>query len=535
MRFTAFLVILFIVLGINSSAALMPINEGSNLAVRSEFRGFGDPWGELWMGKLQDSFRGASASVGAVYAAGITNSFGAGASDILLVRYSTEGLQMWNTSWGTPLAEEASDIAVTTSDVYLAGRTVTGSAGLDGLLVKLNQAGVEVWNVTWGGGANDEFLDIALGSDGIYVAGSTGSFGAGGSDAVIVKYDFDGKVLWTETWGLSGDEYGASVAVTSDSVYFTGRESCYCGGPSNGFLARFSTSGVQAWNTTWGGTYFDEGFGVAVDNAVANESVYVTGPTSSQTSSSSDLILLKYNSTGFQQWNWTYNYNTESQDAGYSLRATVDEVYIAGRSSWSSQPTIVTLFSLDTDGALLWNTSWGGDGHCITQNIADAVDGLYVSGETDGWLVGGNDGFLVKYDFDGAGPPGPISLYNPGNVSNDGKIPLSWTQPFNQGVSVSGYELQMDNSPLFFWPDAPWTTSQPNYTATLDSEGTYYFRVRAYNSAGLFGPWSNIQNITVTFLVFPPINPWLAPLILLASTGLIIAIMITLFIYRRLR
>ena len=528
--FAASFAIIFIILGISSSAALLPIDDGWNALGHFNSKGYGDPWGELWLGAKQDGFRSAGATIGAVYAAGFTNSFGAGLSDVLLVRYSTEGLQMWNRSWGSSSGEEALGLEVTTENLYIVGRTVTGSAGLDGILVKFNLAGVEVWNASWGGGANDEFVDIALGSDGIYVAGSTASYGAGGSDAVIVKYDFDGNLLWMETWGLGEDEFGASVTVTSESIYLTGRDSCYCGGPSNGFLARFSTSGVQAWNATWGGTYFDEGYGVAV----YNESVYVTGPTASKTSSTSDLILLKYNSTGAQQWNWTYNYNQESEDSGHSLFATSEEVYIAGRSSWDFQPSIVTLFNLDIDGILQWNTSWGGDGECLTQNIAEAVDGIYISGETEGWLVGGRDGFLTKFDFDGAGSPGPIKLYNPGERDDDGIIPISWTYPFNPGESVVGYELQMDDSPLFYWPDAPWITPQPNYTLTLEKEGTYFFRARAYNSAG-YGPWSNIQNITVTFQIFPLIDPWLAPLILLVSAFLLIVITLVLFVYRRLR
>ncbi len=531
MRFAAFLTIVSIILGVGFSAALVPFRIGFEVTVRYEWRGFGDPWATLWLGSQQDSFQGAGVTIGAVYAAGTTSSFGAGISDILLVRYSSEGLQLWNRSWGTPSAEEALDIETTTDNIYVAGRVVTGSAGSDGLLVKFNLAGSEIWNVSWGGGANDIFNDIAIGSDGIYLAGSTGSFGAGGSDAVLVKYDFNGKHLWTTTWGLSGDEFGASLAITSDSVYLTGRDSCYCGGPSNGFLARFSTNGVQAWNTTWGGTYFDEGYGVAAHN----ESVYVTGPTASQTSSSSDLILLKYNSTGFQQWNWTYNYNSESEDSGYSLFATADDVYVAGRSSWPAQPTIVTLFNLNPDGVLQWNKGWGGNEDCLTRNIAYAVDGLYVSGETDGWLVGDRDGFLAKFNFEGVSAPGPIKLYNPGDVDGDGVIPMSWTEPFDPDGSVAGYELQMDNSPLFYWPDDPWTTSETNYTVTLESEGTFYFRVRAYNTAGLFGPWSNIQTITVDFIPQPLINPWLAPLILLASTCLLIGITIVLFIYRRMR
>jgi hypothetical protein len=529
--FTAAFAIVFIILGISSSAALLPIDNGRTPVVHVKSKGYGDPWGELWLGEKQDSFRSSGATIGAVYAAGFTDGLGVGLTDVLIVRYSTEGLQMWNRSWGTSFGEEGAGLVVTTDHLYVAGRTVTGSSGLNGLLVKFNLAGTEVWNVSWGGGANDEFVDIALGSDGIYVTGSTGSYGAGGSDAVIVKYDFDGNLLWQETWGVSEDEFGASIAVTSDSVYLTGRDSCFCGGPSNGFLARFSTSGVQAWNTTWGGTYYDEGYGVAVHN----ESVYITGPTASKTSSTSDLILLKYNSTGVQQWNWTYHYNQESTDSGYSLVATAEDVYATGRSSWASQPTIVTLINLNADGVLQWNTSWGGDGDCVTQHLAQAVDGLYISGETEGWLVGGRDGFLAKFDFDGAGSPGPITLANPGEIDTDGSIPMSWTEPFNPSESVAGYELQMDNSPLFLWPDVPWSTAQPSYTVTLETEGTYYFRVRPYNSGGLYGPWSNIQNITVQFHIFPPIDPWLAPLILIVSAVVLALITIILFVYRRLR
>lgn len=56
----------------------------------------------------------------------------------------------------------------------------------------------------------------------------------------------------------------------------------------------------------------------------------------------------------------------------------------------------------DVGGALLWSKTWGGAGTDIGRSLLQAIDGGYVvAGYTNGYGVGANDVFLIKYDSNG--------------------------------------------------------------------------------------------------------------------------------------
>lgn len=93
---------------------------------------------------------------------------------------------------------------------------------------------------TWGGSADDSAASSTLDATGnLYIAGAMQSFGAGGSDALLLKYDAAGNLLWTRTWGGSAADYATAVAVDSfGSVYVTGGTDSFGAGWREASVAR---------------------------------------------------------------------------------------------------------------------------------------------------------------------------------------------------------------------------------------------------------------------------------------------------------
>ncbi len=490
----------------------------------------GDPWSTLWITPANDTFTALAVTVGAVFVTGYTSNALLSPSlnrDILLLKFSPEGIQLWNQTLFSTYDEAALALAESDSSLYLGGLSYRAGQS-DGCLMKFDLNGNLEWNVTWGTSFDEWFNQVTIGTDGLYLCGISQKGTEDDADAILVKFDFDGTQLWNETWDMANVDKSADIAFAPDGIYLTGFFGSEWNSESdNVFLTKYSHSGVQIWNTTWGGIKDDEAYGLCL----ANQSIFVTGTTLSYSSSTSkELFLLEYDPLGNHLWNTTQPAGLHH--SGLATAAIDEELYILGEYMDTDVEWQTSLLSLYTNTSQRWTHSWGGQGPCRPTNLALGVDSLYIVGQTTGWITNTTNSFLLKVGFDGSSAPGPIEL-RPLTLIDSGFYNASWTPAFDPDGTVTGYELQMATSPTFDWYEITWTTTNTSFLVTGLEAGLYYFRVRSRDSSILYGPWSNIQGLNVSLITSPSINPWLAPAILLFGTGAIVSIIVIVTIRRR--
>lgn len=488
----------------------------------------GDPWSLLWMRHHNDAFYTVASSADAVYVAGTTlNLADLVNENIILLKYSTEGELLWNQTWTVPFDEAVYALATSLDALYLAGKTTMGPYGTNGLLVKLDLDGNQLWNVSFGNFPAEWFTSVAIGIDGIYVGGIVRKTSPDDADALIAKFNFNGNELWSEAWDMADVDRGYGVAVGSDGVYLVGDYGeLWDGTSNNAFLTKFSPTGVQIWNHTWGGDERDVARAVTVDN----DSVFVTGSTHSLGPSSTGALFLRnYNRTSSLVWEALENTGLDHE--GIGVHALGDSVFVGSEFTEPMIGNRINLLNYNVTGELLWESPWGGAGNCQPFGYTFGDDGHYLTGTTSDWLSESTTGFLVKFGIDGETGPGPIELYEPVSLNPYGSLILSWTTAFTAYAPIDIYELQMDSTPYFSIPDQTWNLNATNLLLSNHPLGTYYFRVRARDQSNLFGPWSNVVIVTVTLVPPTLFNPWVAPLVL--TMGILIGVAVVLWVFIR--
>ena len=335
--------------------------------------------------------------------AGSTASFGAGVTDVYLVKTSATGAEVWAGVWGDTMVDGGSSVQQTADSGYIvAGHTSSFGAGnADVYLIKTNAQGGTVWTRTYGGGSGDRGNSVALTADGGYIiTGYTWSFGAGNADVYLVKVNSSGDTVWTRTFGGTSDDEGYSVQQTTDGGYIVaGVTNSYGAGIADVYLVKTNATGGTIWTRTYGGASNDEGYSV---RQTADSGYIIAGYTSSFGAGSQDVYLIKTNAAGDTVWTRTFGANL--RDWGNSVQPVAGGGYlIAGATrSFGAGGQDLYLIKTNSSGDTVWTRTFGGTGNDEGSSIQPTGDGGWVvAGSTTSFGAGNADVYLIKTDASG--------------------------------------------------------------------------------------------------------------------------------------
>ncbi len=167
------------------------------------------------------------------YAVAITTTtFGAGSEEFLLLKFASDGSLQWARTAGGASSEFNPSVIQTNDGGYaLFGQTISfGAGGYDFLLVKFDASGSYLWAKTYGGASNEQTTyggpNIFQNAEGFFTMGGyTDSYGAGGVDYFHVRAGANGDCCFGETApvGISAptpttSDITASVVVADPSL-----------------------------------------------------------------------------------------------------------------------------------------------------------------------------------------------------------------------------------------------------------------------------------------------------------------------------
>lgn len=408
---------------------------------------------------------------------GIGDRSGKSASYTLVQKFNSDKQQLWSKSFGSDsffkdLSVRAMDLDKD-NNIIIVGDTYSDYfetvSSQDLIVIKVNGSnGNLIWEKQIGltslplaqvsGG--DSSSSVATDSSGNIIIGgsSTGSLGetnAGSADAVIMKLNPDGDIIWISQFGttleatdglfdFSGTDYIEAVKVdSSDNIYFAGKttgdlgQDNRNGGGQDIFYGKISAAGTFLWSKQVGaglagvnssGT--DTVKSIDIDNS---SNIFIAGVTNGSLFETNaggyDLFVFKTDSNGNRLWSTQLGQATGAAlndltqtDWLYSIKSVdgaTPYLYVVGSTNGSYSDTNsgqsdLSLIKVDSPtGGVIWAKSYGTEtfGTNASRNdVAKEVDilpsgNLLVVGDTYGNLgektAGSYDIFMSEFDTSG--------------------------------------------------------------------------------------------------------------------------------------
>lgn len=336
---------------------------------------------------------------------------GTAGQELVVMKLTKHGRRLWTTT--VPSQVEGTYYGIHAAvdpngNLFVISSQSVNTPRGDFITMKISSHGNLDWYVTYDGPTHvrDTALGLAVDTEGCaYVVGSLG-VGDGLYEYATVKYRPDGAVQWVARYHGSrdGSYYAAAIALDEErNVYVTGVAPATFPVYDAWETVKYDHSGNVKWVARYDGNGAGGGslHGIHADEHGA---VYVTGTWRSVSGGKPGFLVVKYNSTGEQQWERRYEAAGDGDELTASSVDSGGNTILVGshREGFgnSSRFDFLTV-KVGHDGTFRWAALYDGPGHLDDFPAAVAVDAsgsVYVSGLA--W-VAREDYATIKYSPDG--------------------------------------------------------------------------------------------------------------------------------------
>jgi hypothetical protein len=317
-------------------------------------------------------------------------------------------------------------------NVYVAGSSQRSEGGLkDYAVVKYNSAGVQQWAERYSSDGNAIPSAIAVDNAGnVYVTGAGESTGTNW-DVLTVKYNASGVLQWHDRYSSAGNciDQGRSVCIDGAGNVAVCGVTSSVSTSYDWVTIGYSSDGGRRFVTprTSAGGNPDEANGIVAD---PQGNYYVAGrfwfPNNVD-----DATVIKYNSTGGEQWVANYDGPLSGDGAAAICRSATGDIYATGWSTGPGDNADVVTIKVSAAGALQWAKRYAApeNGNDMGLRITLDADGnVRVLGRvqvgpgadydlvTLGYAADSSEQFTNRLNGGGAASPGGIAADHEGRV-----------------------------------------------------------------------------------------------------------------------
>ncbi|ROL58470.1 hypothetical protein D9V84_01715 [Bacteroidetes/Chlorobi group bacterium Naka2016] len=362
---------------------------------------------------------------GNVILAGWTNANINQNEDIILVRINEAGTILWQYSYFGDNLDYAQVISPTLDNNIIVG-CHTGSFGAgssDILLLKVDTDGNIIWQKTYGTYDDNAIASVIPTSDGGFLVGGWSYLGGGRShDATVFKTDADGNLIWARHYGTKNYEGIKDMIQTSDGNFIFLSVAYSEESNDDIWLVKIDPEGNIIWQKSFGGLENENPSTILRHNGL----YYIFATTNSFSDNASrDFMVMVVDENGDLQWALYYpdDYETTVINANIFKE---NKFLITGsaipKSKWNSD---ILISIIDENGQFEKGMLFGGNeselGYCIKQFkdnwiLAGGYSYSFSNGNSDIILLRTDetlnlpDGELKTIDYELSGEPQQINL-----------------------------------------------------------------------------------------------------------------------------
>lgn len=358
-------------------------------------------WEKTYGGSGDDAgYDFCQTSDGGFVIAGYTYSSGEN-KDFYLVKTDSEGNEEWAKNYGAGNHDVANSICRSADGGFVVAGIGFGGGTTEIYLIKINESGGLLWEKTYiDYDYNMDANEICSASDGgSLIVGNVMSNTTGESDVYVMKIDASGDTLWTKTYDKNESETAISVCQSPDGGFvIVGHTGSFSN--SDGYVIKTNSSGDVEWEKVYESPddydlicrsiiqTSDGGYAIAGERYLSGSSAEV------------DFYLIKTDASG--ELLWSNHYGGSDYDIGISVieDSGGDYVFVGWVTNPGGSDTTWSdcyLIKVDEKGNLIWEQTFGGEGHDAAYGVVETADGSYVLvGETQPSDAEEMDVYLVK-------------------------------------------------------------------------------------------------------------------------------------------
>jgi hypothetical protein len=368
----------------------------------------------------------------------------AGQQDAFVAQFDANGSLNWATYYGGSGVDQGLGIGFANGQVTVVGyttstnfpvanaliRTTAGGSG-DGFIVQFASNGTRNWATYFGGSANDYLAGVSVASNGeAVIVGRTFSTGlattgaaqavlGGNRDAVLLRINPNGALIWCTYFGGDSDDQGMAVTfapngdvlvtglTNSDNLPTTaGVVQPSRPGGTDSWVARYTAAGARLWSTYLGGSGSDAAQAITSDDTGNAWVTGFTGSTNFPTQNSiqgtngglNDAFVTGLSTSG-QNFLFSTYLGGNGTDQAFGIARFQNNLYISGASNSTNfqlvNPNAVNLpFQTSNNGFLdlfltkinlgtnsrVWSILYGGARDDAARALAATSAGLIAIG-----------------------------------------------------------------------------------------------------------------------------------------------------------